>query len=101
MMKVHPCVLCLKFLEGHPNHKECTRMFHLDYNILLGHSYMYAMKEVDSLLFCNMMFSFNGNIVTLNQLNYYEPQTTTNPKKILPIVGEVNQPPYIDVVPGV
>ena len=43
----------------------------LDYNILLGRSYMYAMKGVSSSVFHIMMFSFNGNVVTLDECNYY------------------------------
>ena len=62
---------------------------------------MNAMKAVVSSLFCIMMFPFNGNIVTLNQLSYYDPHANTNLTNVLPTVGEVNQPPYVDILPSV
>ena len=40
---------------------------HLDYNILLGKSYMYAMSAVASSLFLTMMFPDEDCIVTLDQ----------------------------------
>ena len=40
----------------------------LDYNLLLGRSYMYAMRAVVSTIFCLMMFPHEGNIVTVDQL---------------------------------
>jgi hypothetical protein len=43
--------------------------FHLDYNILFGRRYMYAMKEVASSVFHTMMFPHNGKIVTIDQLH--------------------------------
>ena len=58
----------------------------IDYNILLGRSYMYTMKVV-SYIFCIMMFPFNRKVVTLDQLNYYDPHASSNPKIFLPIVG--------------
>ena len=36
----------------------------LDYNILLGCSYVYAMKEFTSSMFRVMMFPFNGKMAT-------------------------------------
>ena len=36
----------------------------LDYNLLLGRSYMYAMRVVASTFFHLMMFPYEGNIVT-------------------------------------
>jgi hypothetical protein len=45
----------------------------LDYNILFGRNYMYAMKAVASSVFRTMMFPHNGKIVTIDQLTHYEP----------------------------
>jgi hypothetical protein len=40
----------------------------LDFNMLLGHDYVYAMNVVVSMLFCVMHFPHNGSIVTIDQL---------------------------------
>ena len=45
----------------------------LDYNLLLGRSYMYAMRAVASTVFCLMMFPHDGKIVTVDQLTYHDP----------------------------
>jgi hypothetical protein len=58
----------------------------LDYNILFGHSYMYAMKEIYTSVFQTMMFSHNGKIVTIDQITHYERNHSTNINNILPLV---------------
>jgi hypothetical protein len=40
----------------------------LDFNMLLGHDYLYAMNVVVSTLFWVMHFPHNGSIVTIDQL---------------------------------
>ena len=45
----------------------------LDYNIILGRSYTYAMSAVPSAVFRKMSFPHNGKIVTIDQLTYHEP----------------------------
>ena len=45
----------------------------LDYNLLLGCSYMYAMRVVASTVFRLLMFPHDGNIVTVDQFTYYDP----------------------------
>jgi hypothetical protein len=45
----------------------------LDYNIIPGCCYMYAMKVILSLIFCTMMFPCEGKSIFLYQLMYYEP----------------------------
>ena len=62
---------------------------------------MYTTKVVASSVSRIMMFPFNEKAVTLDQLNYYDPHATTNPEKFLPILEEVNPPPYVDIVPVV
>jgi hypothetical protein len=42
----------------------------LDFNMILGNDYVYAMKVVVSTLFRVMHFPHNGSIVTINQLEY-------------------------------
>ena len=43
----------------------------LDYNLLLGRSWSYAMTIVVSSVFRLIMFPHQGNIVKFNQLSYY------------------------------
>ena len=43
----------------------------LDYNLLLGRSYMYAMRAIASTVFHLMMFPHEGKIVTGDQLCYH------------------------------
>ena len=42
----------------------------LDFNILLGRDYVYAMKAVVSTLFRVMHFPHDGNIVTIDKLSF-------------------------------
>jgi hypothetical protein len=58
----------------------------LDYNILFGRNYMYAMKAVASSVFRTMMFPHNGKIVTIDQLTHYEPNHSANIGNIIPLV---------------
>ena len=39
---------------------------HLDYNILLGRSYMYAMSAIASSIFCIMMFPHEDRTITVD-----------------------------------
>ena len=73
----------------------------LDYNLLLGHSYMYVMKAVVSLVLCIMMFTYNGKVITLDQLRYYNPNALANPENVLPTISETNNTPYVEIIPGV
>jgi len=45
----------------------------LDYNIILGRSFMYAMNAVASSVFHLLMFPLDGRVVTIDQLTFYEP----------------------------
>jgi hypothetical protein len=65
----------------------------LDYNILFGHSYMYAMKAVESFVFRTMMFPHNGKIMTIDQVSHYEPNPSANLDNILPLI-HTNQDAY-------
>jgi hypothetical protein len=74
----------------------------LDYNILFGRSYMYAMKEVASSIFQTIMFPHNGKIVTIDQVSYYEPNPSINVDNILPLI-HTNQEvyPLVEMGPGI
>jgi hypothetical protein len=58
----------------------------LDYNILLGRTYMYAMKAVASSVFRTIMFPHNGKIVTIDQVTHYEPNPSASLDNILPLI---------------
>ena len=51
----------------------------LDFNMLLGHDYVYAMKFVVSTLFRVMYFPHDGKIVTIDQLSFVKPDHCMNP----------------------
>lgn len=74
----------------------------LNDNIILGHSYMYTMKAVVSLLLHTMMFSHDGKIITLDQLTYYEPRPPMNLYNVF-ITIEANQHllSYIEMGPDI
>jgi len=55
----------------------------LDYNILLGCSYTYAMSVVASAVFHNMFFPHEGKIVTIDQLTYHESASMTPPESVI------------------
>jgi hypothetical protein len=74
----------------------------LDYNILFGHSYMYAMKAIASSVFHTMMFPHNRKIVTIDQLTHYEPNHSANIDNILPLVRTSSDAfSVIDIGPGI
>ena len=58
----------------------------LDYNLLLGCSYIYAMWVISSTIFQLLMLPHDGKIVTINQLTYYDPKGPVTPKHVLPTI---------------
>jgi hypothetical protein len=48
----------------------------LDYNILLGRSWNYAMQAVVATVFRVLLFPHEGQIVTIDQLSFFRPDTT-------------------------
>jgi hypothetical protein len=63
---------------------------------------MYAMKAVASSIFWTMMFPYNGNIVTIDQVSHYEPNPFANLDNILPLI-HTNQDanPLVEMGPGI
>ena len=59
---------------------------HLDYNILLGRSYIYAMSSIASSVFHIMMFPHEDCTITVDQLTHSEKRPLTNTNVILPYV---------------
>ena len=62
----------------------------LDYNLLLGRSYMYTMRAVASTIFRLMMFPHKGKIVMVDQLTYHDPQGLMAPANIIPTINTID-----------
>ena len=60
---------------------------HLDYNLLLGHIWSYAMTAIVYSVFRLMLFPLDGKIVTVDHLSFYTPDYTTLPSIIVPLIG--------------
>jgi hypothetical protein len=74
----------------------------LNYNILFGHSYMYAMKVVASSIFHTMMFPHNGKIITIDQVSHYEPNPSANIDNFLPLIHTSHDTyPLTQMGPGI
>ena len=58
----------------------------LDYNLILRRSYMYSMRAMASTIFQLLMFLHDGNIVTFDQLTYYNPQGPATLKHVIPTI---------------
>lgn len=58
----------------------------VDYKILLGHDYIYAMNVVVSSLFWVMKLPHEGRIVTIDHLAYCDPPPCPTPNTISPYV---------------
>jgi hypothetical protein len=72
----------------------------LDYNILLGRTYMDAMKAVESSVFRTIMFPHNGKIVTIDQVTHYEPNPSASLDNILPLIHN-DVYPLVEMGPGI
>lgn len=59
----------------------------LDYNVLLGHSFMYAMRVIASSVFCLLMFPLDGKVVTIDHLTFYEPHASEALENVLPHIA--------------
>jgi hypothetical protein len=74
----------------------------LDYHILFGCSYMYAMKALASSVFRTIMFPHNGKIVTIDQVSHYDPNPSANLDNFLPLIHTNNDTyPLIEMGPGI
>ena len=65
----------------------------LDYNLLLGRNWFYAMIAVALTVFRTVQFPHLGRIVTIDQLDFYTPDVTTSMANNIPILGQ-SPPPY-------
>ena len=76
----------------------------LDYNLLLGRSYMYAMRAIASTVFCLMMFPNEGKIMTADQLTYHDLQVLTASANVIPTINTIDLQDLttpINVIPAV
>ena len=62
----------------------------LDYNLLIGKSYMYAMRAVVSTIFHLMMFPHKGKIMMVDQLTYHDPQGIMAPTNVIPTINTID-----------
>jgi len=94
---------CLVTLAGKTVHVDIEVIdAPLDYNIILGCSYTYAMSFLTSTVSRKMCFPREGKIVTINQLTYYEQTSMTSPESIISSVSDKQYPtPLTGVSPGV
>jgi hypothetical protein len=50
----------------------------LDFDLLLGKDYVYAMKAIVSTLFCMIYFPHDGRMVTIDKFSFVGPDLTIN-----------------------
>ena len=72
----------------------------LDFNLLLGRNYTYAMGVLVSSLFRVICFPHEGRIVTIDQLSFFSPDVATSPPSSLPgfYPPVVSAPPQVNYV---
>ena len=71
----------------------------LDYNILLGRNWFYAMTDFSSTVFQTLQFPHMGKIVTIDQLDYCTSDVTTPTENNMPMLGQ-SPPPYRSIGVG-
>ena len=71
----------------------------LDYNLLLGRNWFYAMTVVSLMVFRTVQISYLGRIVTIDQLNFYTMDVTTSTANNIPMLGQ-SPPPYQSIGVG-
>ena len=72
----------------------------LDFNLLLGHDYTYAMGALVSSLFRVMCFPHQGRIMTIDQLAFFGPHMAVSPQSSLSdlYLLVVSSPPHVNYV---
>jgi hypothetical protein len=68
----------------------------LDFYLLLGWDYVYAMKDIASTLFCVISFPHDGRIVTIDQLSFIGPNWVTSLSGSY--MQTVSPPPHVNYV---
>ena len=60
----------------------------LDYNLLLGGTWFYAMKAVASIVFRLLSFPYQGKIITINQLDFCTPNLRPQANSSVPLISD-------------
>jgi hypothetical protein len=63
----------------------------LDYNLLLGHNWTYAMTTVVSSVFCTLCFPHEGKIVTIDQLSFVHASPSASVGPSVPVIDNSQQ----------
>ena len=71
----------------------------LDYNLLLGLNWFYAMTAVASTVFRTVQFLHLGRIITIDQLDFCMLDVTTSMANNIPMLGQ-SPPPYQSIGVG-
>jgi hypothetical protein len=72
----------------------------LDFSLLLGRDYVYAMKSIVSTLFCVISFPHDGIIVTIDQLSFIGPDWITSLSgSYMQMVSPLPQVNYVALTP--
>ena len=71
----------------------------LDYNLLLGRNWFYAMTVVTFTVFRTLQFPHLGRIVTIDQLDLCTPDVTTPTTNNISLLGQ-SPPPYQSIRVG-
>ena len=61
----------------------------LDYNLLLGRSWNYAMSAIASIVFQVVVFPHKGNLVTIDQLSFTQKGCMESNESTVPLVDQV------------
>ena len=61
----------------------------LDYNLLLGRNWTYAMSAVASAIFCVVVFPHEGKLVTIDQLDFTRKVRLESNESVVPLVDQV------------
>ena len=61
----------------------------LDYNFLLGRSWTYAISTIASAIFWVVVFPHEGNLVTIDQLNFTRKGRMESNESTVPLVDQV------------
>jgi hypothetical protein len=59
---------------------------HLEYNLLLGRNWTYAMIFIVSFIFCTLWFTHEGDIVTIDQLSFAYSIPNASPGQSIPVI---------------
>lgn len=90
VFKLHGILIGLPVEIGGKTISIYTKMIDvsLDYNLLLGNTWFYAIKVVSSTVFRLLGFPHEGKIVTINQLDYCMPNLCPNANTTFPLISE-------------